>query len=247
MSSAAPFRSSAASACASPATVSCVPMAISVGARYLADFGRRQRLPRAADTGGERLEVALVLVGEGAEHALHRVAQRLQRRRLHRVGDAERQPDALDQMMAEAAQDQPAHPRRMLPREEGGDPGAHGIAHHVGAVDGEMVEQIGRVRRHPVRRVSLRVVQLLARSVAAVVDQDRAPSRLGQRRRPARRDPVDAVRRGEAVDQQDRLAEVEAVGRHVAIGQRHAVGEESLHRTSLLPVGARFANRHRAA
>ena len=35
-----------------------------------------ERLARAADAGGERAAIALRLVGEGAEHALHRVGQR---------------------------------------------------------------------------------------------------------------------------------------------------------------------------
>ena len=49
------------------------------------------RLARAADAGGERLAVALRLLGEGAEHALHRVGEIGERGRLHRVGDPDRQ------------------------------------------------------------------------------------------------------------------------------------------------------------
>ncbi len=47
-----------------------------------------KRLARAADAGGERLEVALRLLGEGAEHALHRIGQFVERGRLHGVRDA---------------------------------------------------------------------------------------------------------------------------------------------------------------
>ena len=76
-------------------------------------LGFAERLARAANAGGERDAIALGLLGEGAEHALHRVGQRVQRGRLHRVGDAERQADAVDQMVAEPAEDQPTDAIRM--------------------------------------------------------------------------------------------------------------------------------------
>ncbi len=84
----------------------------------LRDFRARERLPRAADAGGERAQIAAVLVGEGAEHALHGIGERVERRRLHRVGDAERQADAVNEMIAEAAEDQRAHKLRPLQRQE---------------------------------------------------------------------------------------------------------------------------------
>ena len=169
-----------------------------------------ERLARAADAGGERDAIALGLLGEGAEHALHRVGQRVERRRLHRVGDAERQADALDQPVAEPAEDQPANALRMGEREEGGDARPHRIAHRVGPLDAEMVEQARRVGRHQRRMVGRRVGRLVALAVAAIVEGDHPPAVVGQRLDPARIDPVDAMVGGEAVDQQDRLAAVAA-------------------------------------
>ena len=115
-------------------------------------LGFAERLARTADAGGERDAIALGLLGEGAEHALHRVGQRFERRRLHRLGDAERQADALDQPIAEPAEDQPADAIGIGQREEGGDARPHRIAHRVGPLDPEMVEQTRRVGRHQRRR-----------------------------------------------------------------------------------------------
>ena len=61
-----------------------------------------QHLPRAADAGGERPAVGLGLVGKGAEHAALRVGDVVERRRLQRLGDALRQPHAVDQVACRA-------------------------------------------------------------------------------------------------------------------------------------------------
>ena len=108
------FGMSAASSSAEPAIGSLVPTAISVGVWIDADLLARQHLPRAADAGGERPAVGFGLVGEGAEHAALRIGDVGERRRLQRLGDALRQAHAIDQVHAEPAQHDRAHPLRVL-------------------------------------------------------------------------------------------------------------------------------------
>ena len=86
---------SAASSCAEPATGSLVPTATRTGKRIAASCSRAQRLPRAADTGGERLEVGFGLLGEAAEHAAGRIGHIRQARALpgrRRCSPASRRP-----------------------------------------------------------------------------------------------------------------------------------------------------------
>ena len=80
---------------------------------------------------------------------------------------------------------------RMVEREHGRDPRAHRIAHDVGAVDAEMIEQIRRVARHQLEAVVLGVVELGAVAVAAYVHGDDPPPVRGQRVDPAGGPPVD--------------------------------------------------------
>jgi hypothetical protein len=71
-----------------------------------------------------------------------------------------------------------------------------------------MHEQIGRVFRHQVSVIVARRVELFALSVSAVVERHDAAPCLSESRDPARIDPVDAMVRGEAVNEQDRLVQV---------------------------------------
>src|SRR6202034_2215174 len=89
-------------------------------AGYPSNFVWRQRLARAANAGGERGAIALGLVSEGAKCSLLRVGQLFERGGLHRIGDTERQPDALHQMVAEPAENQRAHAAWMDQAEKGG-------------------------------------------------------------------------------------------------------------------------------
>src|SRR5271166_84668 len=182
------------------------------------DCGRRQALTRAPDAGGEGGAIALRPVGEGAERALRRVGEAVERRRLHRLGDAFRQAGAMHEPVAEAAQDQRTHEIRLRQREEARDAGAHRIAHHVGPLDLKASEEIARVARHQLGAIVGRRVRLLARPVAAIVEGDDAPPRPGQRLDPARIDPVDAMVRSKAMDQQNRLAAVGSLRRDVDEG-----------------------------
>src|SRR6202047_1933279 len=82
--------------------------------------------PRA---GGERLEIALGRLGEGAVHPLRWVDETGERRRLHRLGNGKRKPGAIDKMMAETAENHRAHAASMLLAKKGGDPAAPRRAH----------------------------------------------------------------------------------------------------------------------
>ena len=216
----------AANFAASPATTSRAPTATSVCWAMRATAAAVRVLARAAGAGGERGAVAFRLVGEGAEHALRRVGEIGERGRLHRLGNADGQARAMHQPVAETTEDQRAHEFGPAERQERGDARAHRIAHHVGALDPEAPEEIGRVAGHQVGAIVARGVELLARAVAAVVEGDDPPPGMGQRLDPARIDPVDAMVRGEAVDEEDRLAAVVALGGDVDIGDLDAVGRE---------------------
>ena len=74
---------------------------------------------------------------------------------------------------------------RMLEREERGDARAHRIAHDVGALDAEMIEQRAHVLRHAVGVIVGRIVELGRLAVAAIVERDHAAAGARQRRDPA--------------------------------------------------------------
>ena len=59
--------------------------------------------------------------------------EHVERGRLHRLGDAERQPAAIDKMMPSPPRTSERTRLGMAERQEGGDARAHRIAHHVGA------------------------------------------------------------------------------------------------------------------
>ena len=67
-------------------------------------------------------------------------------------------------------------------------------------------------------------IELLARPVAAIVEGDDPPPRPGQRLDPTRIDPIDAMVRSKAVDQQNRLAAVAPFRRDVDEGDFNALG-----------------------
>jgi aromatic ring-opening dioxygenase catalytic subunit (LigB family) len=67
---------------------------------------------------------------------------------------------AIDQVHTEPAQHHRAQAAGMLECQEGRDPRAHGIAHHIGLFDPEMVEQSGHVSRHFRGVIIGRIVEL---------------------------------------------------------------------------------------
>ena len=69
-----------------------------------------------------------------------------------------------------------AQPLRMRERKERGDTRAHGIAHHVGAREIEMIEQRPHVVRHEGAVIGGRIVELARGAVPAIVERDDAPA-----------------------------------------------------------------------
>ena len=83
------------------------------------------------------------------------------------------------------------------------DASAHGIAHHVGAGDAEMIEQAAPILRHGRRAIKCRVIELLALPVTPIVVSDDAAAGLRKGPHPAGADPVLRHIGGEAVNEQD--------------------------------------------
>ena len=80
-----------------------------------------------------------------------------------------------------------AHALRLGEREEARDPRPHRIAHHVGALDPQMLKQIGRVLGHQFGAIVGGRVELLALPMAAVSKATtRRPARAASRPSPAR-------------------------------------------------------------
>ena len=152
---------SAANSCAEPATSSLVPTATNSRDANAGDLLAAQSLPRAADAGGERLADriwsarrklrnmrpvgSLTSASDGASSASAMVSGR---------------PTPSTRRMPSPPRIDRAHARRMIEREERRDARAHRIAHHVGALDLEMIEQRAHVVRHVGAVIGGRIVQL---------------------------------------------------------------------------------------
>ncbi len=89
---------------------------------------------------------------------------------------------------------------------EDGDAGAHGVAHQIGLRNTEMIKQRDRVTSHEPWPVSFRIARLVAGAMPPVVDGNDTVAGITQSLQPARMNPVDARRRGKAMDQQHRRA-----------------------------------------
>ena len=116
----------------------------------------------------------------------------------------------------------------MFERKQARDPRAHRIAHHVGAPNPKMREQVGRVAGHEIGAIGAGRVGLLALPMTAVVERDDPAPGAGQGLDPARVHPVHAKVRGEAVNEQDRLAEIVVLRRGVDEGDIDARGRKIL-------------------
>ncbi len=146
---------------AEPATSSSVPTAISTGAPIAATSSRAQRLARAADAGGERPRSDSGLLGERAEGAALRIGDIGERRRLQRIGDARRagprrRPGGCRARRARRS----ARARGCLQRQKRGDARAHRVAHDVGALEPQMVDQRAHVLGHRGGVIVGRIVEL---------------------------------------------------------------------------------------
>ena len=165
-----------------------------------------QRLARAAQAGGKRAQIGSGLFGEQAERLALRVGHVVDRGQFERARHVMVQARDFDQLDADAAQDDRAHPLGMPRRHDRADAPAERIAHHVGAFEAEMGDQRRDVAGHQVGVVVGRIVQLGRLAVAAIVERDDAAIVARQRRDPAGLHPVHLRVRGKAVHQHDRLA-----------------------------------------
>jgi hypothetical protein len=95
------------------------------------------------------------------------------------------------------------------------DPRAHRIAHDVGALDPQMRKEVDCIPGHEIGAIIGGRVELLALPMTAVVERHNAAPSLRQRFDPTRVDPVDAKVGGEAMNEQDRLAEIPACRRDI--------------------------------
>ena len=128
-------------------------------------------------------------------------------------------------LMPAPAQDQAAHPLRMSEREKHGDARAHRIAHHIGAVDAEMVEQAARILGHGRRAIAARIVELLASSMPAIVEGDDAAAGLA-----SACDPACASRQLAAtLEAKPWMRRIGSPSPSSTIGDPHAVRIEALH------------------
>lgn len=210
------------SSCGEPATWSFSPTAISTGTSMAASCSR-VRFARHPHAGRQRLEIAAGLLGElavgGPGHGPHVGGfGRLEGRHDHVLA-----AHAVDQRHADAADDQRAHRRGVVDGEKRPDPAPHRIAHHVGAAEAQVIDQVRGVPGEQPEPVHFRVVELGALPVAADVHGDHPPPGPLQGVDPAGGAPVDDDVGGEAVDEEDRLAVA-----LVEVGDVDAVGGEML-------------------
>ena len=186
---------------------SLLPAATRSGTVTPCQFVAGDRLPRAANAGGERSQVRARLLGEGAKRVPARIGHVGTRRRLERRRDRLRgQPRSIDKMNPDPAEDRRTHPLRMRDREDGRDPAAQRITHDISARYFEMIEQCAHVLRHQATVIGGRIVEFGRRAMATIVERDHAAARARQRRHPARIDPVHFLVGSKTVDEHDRLA-----------------------------------------
>ena len=114
--------------------------------------------------------------------------------------------EAGNEIATHAPEDGGRYPVRMVEAEPGGNAGTHRVTDDGAALDAQVVHQVQRVLGHVMGEVELRVVELAAGAVAAIVEGDRFKSGGGEGLDPAGVDPVDLARRTEAVDQEHGLA-----------------------------------------
>ena len=159
-----------ASSAPEPAITSLLPTAMSVGTSMVASSFRRDLFARTPHAGGERLQIASGLLGEGPEAPRRVVGAR---------------PRCAGASSALAIGPLPTMPRTMLmpspPRirlrtrfgwasaKKGGDARAHRIAHHIGPRDAEMIEQPPPVLCHRRRAIRVGIVEFLALSMPPIV------------------------------------------------------------------------------
>jgi hypothetical protein len=123
--------------------------------------------------------------------------------------------------------------------EKRGNASTHGIAHNVGALDLEMVEQAAPVFGHRRRAIKRRIVQLLALTMPSIVIGDHPAPSCGERADPPWVDPIGRHIGGKAMDKKNRFALP-----LVDIGDLHAVGIEPLWSHLSLCLRGHYARRY---
>jgi len=98
------------------------------------------------------------------------------------------------------------HARRLAHCKIGRNARTHRIAHNIGALEIEMIEQRAHVAGHLVGVISGRIIKLARLAVPSIVERDDAALGPHQRADPAGIDPVDLFAGGKAVHQHNRLA-----------------------------------------
>jgi len=114
------------------------------------------------------------LIGEGAKCPPDRIGDVLQRGRFQRDRHVLAGAAALDQPDPDAAEDRRAQPSRLLARQYRRHSRSQRIAHDVGALDSQMIQQRDDVACHDRNFVVGGIVELFGIAMAAIVERDHA-------------------------------------------------------------------------
>lgn len=123
--------------------------------------------------------------------------------------------------------------------QKGGNARTHGISHHMGFRDAEMIEQRHGVFRHDRRIIGVWIMRLVACAMAAIVDGNHPVARIPECFQPAGMYPVDVRAGGKAMNQQNRLARritlVEIGKAKAVMGKIGKLRRVEIHHDILLP------------
>ena len=109
-------------------------------------------------------------------------------------------------MDAEAAENGASDTLAVCQREERADTRTHGIAHHVGATDAQIIEQRAHITGHARAVIGGRIIELAGLTVAAIIKRNDATVRLLERPDPAGAYPVDLRGGSKPVHENDGFA-----------------------------------------
>ena len=192
-----------------------------------AKFVRGDPAAAALRARGQGQLVVTLLVGEQAK-ALHgRIADLLRIvhghgfRQGHVGHGALAAGRARQHAPADTADDQVRHPFGMIAGDGEREVGAHGVAHHLGLTDAQVVHEGQDVAGHGAAVIVGRIVRLVAVAVAAVIQGDHPEVLALEGCVPAQALPVLGTVGGEAVHQQHRSPAL-LDGGNVVIGDLEA-------------------------
>lgn len=115
-------------------------------------------------------------------------------------------PTPSTSRMPSSAERQGAHALGIIYRQEGRDACTHRVAHDVGPLDFQVVEQRADISGHDRTVIGRRIVELCRRAVPAIVEGNCTAAGARERRHPAGLNPVHFLRGRKAVDEHERLA-----------------------------------------